>query len=194
MAIRCPSCGKFLSSKDKVCSNCGTPIGVAPAKVEVKEKPAEKVEVTKEVSYEIEDGVISDAPAVIRPDAGPIIVTKYRNVYVEKEPTFTEKSYFDGKFHQFLGWFLLGLLVTIITAGILFPLMYGWLVKWEAKHTVINGYREVFDGKAGSLIGWWILWMLLTIITLTIFGWWTPIRLRKWKVQRLKLVKDPKAK
>ena len=195
MAIRCPSCGKFLSSKDKVCSNCGTPIGVEPAQIKKEEKSVKEVQPKEEeIVLEVENGEISEAPAIIRPDAGPIIITKYRNVYVEQEPRFAGKSYFDGRFLQFVGWFLLGLLVTIPTAGILFPLMYGWLVKWEAKHTVICGYRVVFDGKAASLIGRWLLWYLLTIITLTIFGWWTPIRLRKWKVARLKLVKDSKRK
>ena len=189
MAIRCPGCGKFLSAKDKICANCGTILG------EPEEKPVENEQVEEEEFEEYElpkDVKASEAPAVIRPDAGPIILTKYQNVYVKEPADVSGPSYFDGKFHQLLGWSLLGALVTFFTLGICFPIAYAWLVKWEAKHTVICGYREQFIGKGGTLIGWWLLWSLLTLITLGIFGWWTPIRLRRWKVKRLILIEDPR--
>ena len=65
-----------------------------------------------------------------------------------------------------------------------------WVEKWRAKHTVINGYRHQLNAKAGSLIGRWLLWELLFIVTLTIFGLWIPVRLEKWKTQRMVLVFD----
>ena len=182
MAIRCPGCGKFLSANDKKCPNCGTVLGsnakpVAPVKsAPVKAAPEE---------------VVTPAPEVLR---RPVMVTRYREVEVQLDPDFSGKSYFDGRFIQFLGWFLLGWLVTVVTIGICFPLAYGWLARWEARHTVICGYRETWNGACGSLIPKWLLWCLLTIITLTIFAWWNPIRFRKWKVARIKLVKDPKSK
>lgn len=197
MANRCPNCGKFLSAKDTKCSNCGTIIGGEAKKEEVKVvKEVKPVAPRKSEPVEVneEDYVVSDAPDVIRKGSDPIIVTSYRNVVVYKEPKFDKPSYFDGNFIQMVGWGLLGALVTFFTLGILYPLAYGWMIKWECRHTVINGYRQVFDGKAASLIGWWILWSFLTIITLTIFGWWTPLRLRRWKVKRIKLVPDTRAK
>ena len=186
MAIRCPNCGKFLSAKDTKCSNCGTPIG------EAKEvKPVKKVEKKVVVDSEVD---ISPAPDVIRSDAQPIIITQYQNVPVRLPADFSGPSYFDGRWIQFVGWWLLGGLVTLFTLGICYPLAYGWLARWEARHTVICGYRQQFDGRCGSLIPKWLLWCLLTIITLTIFAWWNPIRFRKWKVARLKLIPDPYAK
>ena len=110
----------------------------------------------------------------------------------EVEIDTTAPSYFDGRLYQMIGWGLLGALVTIVTLGICYPLAYGWMVAWKTNHTVINGYRQKFVGIAGSLIPRWILWGFLTIITLTIFGWWTPIRLEKWRAERTIQVKDEK--
>ena len=190
MAKRCPSCGKFLSEKDTKCSNCGAILdgSVAP------KAPEKPTKVEKQVVIDSETVDVSPAPAIIREDAGPIIITKMDIIEKPVDPDFSKPSYFDGRFIQYLGWNLLGGLVTLLSLGICYPLWYGWVVKWECKHTVICGYRQVFDGKAGSLIPRWMLWELLTILTLTIFGWWTPIRLRRWKVKRIKLVPDPKAK
>lgn len=92
-----------------------------------------------------------------------------------------EKSYFDGGLAQFIGWYLLGGLVTMVTLGICFPWACTMIYNWEIKHTVINGKRLQFDGKAIQLFGNWIKWFLLTIITLGIYGLWLPIKLKKWK-------------
>ena len=196
MAIRCPKCGKFLSKDDSTCPNCGAAIsGSKSFRVsEPKPAPAPKKVVKKPVVNLEGDVKVEKAPDVIRKGADPVIITKYETIYVEEPLGFDSVSYFDGKLHQFIGWNLLGWLVTLVTLGICFPLWYGWIVKWECKHTVIRGYREYFDGKPSSLIPRWILWSFLTLITLTIFGWWTPIRLRKWKVARIRLVKDKKRK
>ena len=196
MAIRCPKCGKFLSKDDSTCPNCGAAIsGSKSFRVsEPKPAPAPKKVVKKPVVNLEGDVKVEKAPDVIRKGADPVIITKYETIYVEEPLGFDSVSYFDGKLHQFIGWNLLGWLVTFVTLGICFPLWYGWIVKWECRHTVIRGYREYFDGKPSSLIPRWILWSFLTLITLTIFGWWTPIRLRKWKVARIRLVKDKKRK
>ena len=196
MAIRCPKCGKFLSKDDSTCPNCGAAIsGSKSFRVsEPKPAPAPKKVVKKPIINLEGDVKVEKAPDVIRKGADPVIITKYETIYVEEPLGFDSVSYFDGKLHQYIGWNLLGWLVTVVTLGICFPLWYGWIVKWECRHTVIRGYREYFDGKPSSLIPRWILWSFLTLITLTIFGWWTPIRLRKWKVARIRLVKDKKRK
>lgn len=196
MAIRCPKCGKFLSKDDKTCPNCGAIIskGASFRVSEPKPAPAPK-KVVKQPVVNLEGNVkVEKAPDVIRRGSDPVIITKYETIYVEEPLGFDSVSYFDGKLHQYIGWNLLGALVTLVTLGICYPLWYAWLVKWECKHTVLRGYRQYFDGKASSLLPRWLLWYLLTIVTLTIYGWWTPIRLRKWKVNRIRLVKDKKRK
>lgn len=94
-----------------------------------------------------------------------------------------EKSYFDGKLSQLVGWKLLGWLITVFTFGICFPWAICMIYTWEAKHTIINGRRLKFDGKAIQLFGNWIKWALLTIITFGIYGFWVSIKLKKWEVK-----------
>ena len=97
-------------------------------------------------------------------------------------------SYFDGGLLQYIGWSLLGALITFITLGICFPCAYVMIFKWEAKHTVINGQRLKFDGKATQLLGNWILWLILTVITFGIFSFWIPIKLTKWKTKHTSFI------
>ena len=93
------------------------------------------------------------------------------------------KSYFDGGLLQLIGWHILGILITICTAGICFPWAYTMIYSWEAKHTVINGHRLSFDGTALQLFGNWIKWFLLTIITLGIYSFWLKKKKKKWKTK-----------
>jgi uncharacterized membrane protein YjgN (DUF898 family) len=62
------------------------------------------------------------------------------------------------------------------------------LYNWEVKHTVINGKRLQFDGTALQLFGNWIKWFLLTIITIGIYGFWLPIKLKKWKTMHTSFI------
>ena len=101
------------------------------------------------------------------------------------EVTTAEKtvgeSYFDGGVFQLLGWKILGGIVTAITLGICYPVAICWLYKWETKHTVINGRQLKFTGTAGGLFGTWIICLLLTIVTLGIYGFYVPIKIKKWR-------------
>ena len=90
------------------------------------------------------------------------------------------KSYFDGRLLQKIGWSILGFLITLVTFGICYPWAVCMLYNWETKHTVIEGRRLAFDGKAIQLFGNWIKWFLLTIITFGIYGLWIPIKLKEW--------------
>ena len=96
---------------------------------------------------------------------------------------YSEDSYFDGGLLQWLGWRILGILITFFTLGICFPWAYTMIYSWEARHTVINGRRLTFDGTAIQLFGNWIKWELLTLVTLGIYGFWLLIKLKKWKVK-----------
>jgi uncharacterized membrane protein YjgN (DUF898 family) len=94
-----------------------------------------------------------------------------------------EKSYFDGGLLQYIGWSLLGILVTVCTLGICYPWSFTMLYKWKAEHTVINGRRLKFNGTAVGLFGNWIKWWLLTVITFGIYSFWLFIALEKWKTK-----------
>lgn len=95
----------------------------------------------------------------------------------------TSESYFDGGLAQYIGYRILGFIVTVITAGICYPWSYTMIYNWKIKHTVIEGRRLSFDGTAIQLFGNWIKWWILTIITLGIYGFWVFIKLEKWKTK-----------
>lgn len=94
-----------------------------------------------------------------------------------------ENSYFDGGLFQYIGWSILGVIVTVCTLGICFPWAYTMIYKWEVKHTVINGKRLQFNGSAVQLFGTWVKWLFLTIITVGIYLFWIPIKLKAWKTK-----------
>lgn len=99
------------------------------------------------------------------------------------------ESYFDGSLFQLIGWRILGVLVTVFTLGICYPWAFCMVYSWEAKHTVVNGYRLSFDGKAIQLFGLWVKWLFLTIITIGIYSFWVSISLKKWKTKHTHFAK-----
>lgn len=84
-----------------------------------------------------------------------------------------QNSYFDGNMWQLLGWNLLCGLITFITLGFGGPWARVLKIRWQTKHTVINGKRLYFNGTAPQLFGKLILWWLLLggiMLILTIAG------------------------
>ncbi|HEM1674644.1 TPA: hypothetical protein U0Y91_002986, partial [Listeria monocytogenes] len=81
-------------------------------------------------------------------------------------------SFFDGGLLQYIGWTILGTLVTICTIGICYPWALCMVYGWKINHTVIEGRRLKFQGSAVGLFGHWIKWLFLTIITIGIYGFW----------------------
>ena len=203
---RCPKCGYAFYGKFTKCPHChvlfhfqGDPL---PEIVKVEENQ----EPEQQDNQEFSDELISSLANELQEESEPVqeVEEKPQEV-IEEEPVqkvaplepqkeveidTSVSSYFDGKLIQLIGWTLLGTLVTTLTLGICFPLAYGWITAWKVNHTVVNGYRTKFIGVAASLIPRWILWGFLTIITLTIYGWWTPIRLEKWRSERTIFVKE----
>ncbi|WGK68887.1 DUF898 domain-containing protein [Candidatus Haliotispira prima] len=94
-----------------------------------------------------------------------------------------ENSVFDGGLFQFLGWSILGALVTLLTLGICYPWALCMVYGWKINHTIINGKRLKFVGSAVGLFGNWIKWFFLCLITLGIYSFWLFIFLEKWKVK-----------
>lgn len=108
------------------------------------------------------------------------------NVYVQVSPG-TAESRFDGGLAGLLGYNLLAIIGTVLTLGIAYPWMMCMLVRWETRHTVINGHRLRFDGTGGQLIGKWLVWLLLIIVTLGIYSLWIPIRIKQWTVKHTRM-------
>jgi hypothetical protein len=98
-------------------------------------------------------------------------------------PTGAGMSYFDGGLLSWLGYRILGILVTVFTLGICLPWAYTMMYAWEAKHTVVNGHRLYFTGSAVGLFGHWLLWWFFTLITFGIYGFWVFIMLKKWRAK-----------
>lgn len=97
--------------------------------------------------------------------------------------TINNESYFDGGLLSLIGVNLLGILITVISFGILYPWAVCLSFGWKINHTVIEGRRLRFIGQPMSLFFNWIKWLLLTIVTLGIYGFWVGIALEKWKAK-----------
>lgn len=102
-------------------------------------------------------------------------------VVVQEIPTHKAevRSYFDGGLLQYIGWVILGTLVTVLTFGICYPWAVVMIFGWKTNHTVIEDRRLKFSGTAMGLFGNWIKWWFFTIITLGIYSFWLFIALEK---------------
>ncbi|MEK3992759.1 hypothetical protein [Robertmurraya sp. FSL R5-0851] len=105
------------------------------------------------------------------------------NNNIQHVATGTGKSYFDGGLLQFIGWTLLGWLVTVFTFAICYPWALTMIYGWKINHTVVEGRRLKFNGSAIGLFGNWIKWWFLCVITLGIYSFWLFIALEKWKAK-----------
>lgn len=109
-----------------------------------------------------------------------IVATKKKQPSVAADDS--KASYFDGTTLQLIGYRLLTGLLTGITLGIAFPWAYCMLLRWEIKHTVINGRRLRFVGRGLPLLGRYLLWAFLSVLTLGIYSLWFGLNLKKWVV------------
>src|SRR5690625_3392738 len=62
-------------------------------------------------------------------------------------------SFFDGGLAQWIGWNILGFIVTVFTFGICYPWAVTMVYGWKINHTVIEGRRMQFSGSAIGLFG-----------------------------------------
>ena len=101
-----------------------------------------------------------------------------------------QSSSFSGKTIQFIAWRLLGILLSVVTLGIAAPWAHCMILRWETKHTYVNGKRLYFDGKGGQLFGKSLLWGLLTVVTFGIYLIFLPVRFHKWRVSHTRFAKE----
>lgn len=100
-----------------------------------------------------------------------------------QEMPLPESRFTGGAFANFfIG--LISAFVSLITLSLAYPAMMCWKMRWETKHTYINGRHLVFDGKGIQLFGKYIIWFLLSVITLGIyFLVCGRINIVKWQTQ-----------
>lgn len=103
---------------------------------------------------------------------------------------------FDGKALQFLGKFLLWLLLSVITLGLyyIFCMKVG-VIKWQTKHTHFadteiteedkNG--SVFNGHSIQLLGVNMLARFVTLITLSFGSYWAHCYKERWFCKHKKI-------
>ena len=94
-----------------------------------------------------------------------------------------KESYFDGGILDYIGYFILAALISLLTFGIATSWAVCMIQNWETKHTVVDGQHLYFDGTGVQLFGNWIKWFLLTIITFGIYGFWLNIKMERWIVK-----------
>lgn len=95
-----------------------------------------------------------------------------------------EISQFDGG--MFANFFIgaATLLVSLITLGLAYPAMVCMKLRWEAKHTYLNGRQLTFDGNAAQLMGKYILWLFLSVITFGLyFIFSAKLKLTEWQTK-----------
>lgn len=63
-------------------------------------------------------------------------------------------------------------------------------LRWQYRHTVIDGKRLVFKGKKTALWGNFLKWFFLTVLTLTIYGLWLWIKMQRWVISNVETVES----
>ena len=96
-------------------------------------------------------------------------------------PAVRTRFSFDGGAASYFGTAVLGLLITVLTAGICYPFSLVLIERWRCAHTYIDGQQLVFNGSAVGLFGLWIKWFLLSVITFGIYLFWVAPRVQAWK-------------
>ena len=89
-------------------------------------------------------------------------------------------STYDGS--GFVRFFMnLGLtFLAVITLSFAYPFKVATMLRYDKRHTIIDGYRLQFTGTAMGYFGKHIIWTLLTIITLGIYYIFVPLKKQKW--------------
>lgn len=102
---------------------------------------------------------------------------------------FEKKSTFIGTTFGYFGIRCISFLVTLLSLGLLYPVVTCWKLKWLTRNTIIDNKRLKFDGNATQLFGRYIIWLLLSIITLGLYYIFVmSISIEKWKVKHTHII------
>lgn len=153
--MKCSNCGTQFEGN--FCPHCGAPAQQS-AQAQAHSQSAPVTAPQQQLNPEPNNGAIAQA-------------------------TTGESRFTGGAFANF-GINFVTSLVTIITLTLAYPAMLCWKMRWEVRHTYINGRQLSFDGKAHQLYGKYILWLFLSIITLGIYYLFCmSINLEKWRTK-----------
>ncbi len=150
---------------------------------ELGEAPAGSAPAAAGVSQETLVFTPLDIPSV-KNDTGKT----FAPIQTQVPPTATrsaEGSRFDGSPWEYLGWWCLGALLTLVTLGVGLSWAQCMFWRWRAKHTIISGRRMTFDGTGIQLFEKYLLWGICTVFTLGIYGLWLPVKVRQWYCSHL---------
>lgn len=103
-------------------------------------------------------------------------------------PLIPESKFTGGAFGNFgVGfcvWF-----VSMISLGLLNPLMVCWQERWIARHTYIEGHQLSFDGRAWQYFGQLLKILLLSVITLGLYYVFCgAVSMQKWRTKHTHFV------
>ena len=195
---KCPSCGAELKPGAHFCTRCGFQLDhpdrqndkqaavPAPAESEISSNSSASAAAEENTSAQptlVSSQVKPKSRTTGSSSSGDGRTTFPTGVDATPIPDNLVRSYFDGGLLSYLGYRILGIIVTVFTLGICLPWAFTMLYAWEAKHTVVNGHRLHFTGSAIGLWGHWWLWWFLTLITFGIYGFWVFIMLKKWRAK-----------
>lgn len=90
------------------------------------------------------------------------------------------RSEFRGGIIDYISRIIVGVILTVLTFGIMYPWAVVIIKRWEVNNTYIDGRRLRFDGTATGLFGNYIKWWILTLITLGIYSFWLHIKMKQW--------------
>lgn len=183
--FRCPKCGEVFQGELEVCPNCQTKMHY---RRKIKENPDTDAKIVQRFNFDDPDIIKHEeknveTPLVEKEEEQEQQETK--PVSVSKEPLVSGDSFYDGRFFPMLGLYIVAGLMSVFSIGIAVPWAVTMVIRYQIKHTYIQGHRLAFDGKGGQLFGRWMLWMLLSIFTLFIFALWIPLFFRRWKIKHI---------
>ena len=206
---RCGKCGMTFEGKLEICPGCGAELHYVDAEIKLQSEAA--INETSVSTFRFDDDDVIKTGIPENEDALPTVQEQYfesqhNAKYVDKRGReraakeeihavnpekllSLDSSYYDGKkvvkFFMTLGL----LLLCLVTAFIAVPWALTIKYRYDAKHTVLSGYRLTFDGRGSQLFGRYILWLFLTIITASLFLFWLTHFMKKWKTKHTLILK-----
>ncbi len=194
----CKNCGKQIDDKAVICPNCGVATDNFANQNAVAPTGRNAVQVTEKSRFtggafaNAFIGWISVLVSVLTLGLAYPAMACWKNRWRASHTYINGKQLaFDGKALQFLGKFMLWLLLSVVTIGIYYIVcMKVAVVKWETKHTHFASGTATkdeegkslsrFDGRWYQLLGVNLLCGFVTVITLSFGAYWAHCHKERW--------------